>query len=783
MKPVLTDRMAVIGILAGLVLWVGCLTVLWGWAYDSAGSFSLRVLLSLFLTTWLCLWKRDRLVRVASRMLHWLHLHSWTPLTAALRHTLGSSKEDVRMRMRLLSVGAVVAVTGFVLSTLCIPLARLTAALLGEWFLLDDYTWRGIEAVTLLIGTLPAAVGLVCTLYASTVVRASGGRDTYASAYRDWLWGVALGCFAFAVSWWFGSNLIYLVFAVAGLILLAALTAVSRLELSTHPRKELLPFGPPSRGSVWRIAAAHGVLTVVLLIQMRLLGDVFSLNLTRRVLWVFLSLSLLGFFLSRIDRKGRPPGARQVSGAVIGLAAAMLAQSAEFILGGALDGGAGWMLLFAVATQIPIASLGAMVMSHQRRTFAQAGGTAGAYLAAGVGGLLTAVFVFLLLGSTCLGGWPLILSAGGMILAGGIDGARHSRGWAHRLEWMGWSIGLCATMLPAIFIALEQVVPSPREVHPGVWLTTLSRRDLALQQYHQDGVFPMAAPGRSNLVTRCLYEFREKDGRILDDGVFALRRGRWWIVSTAAEDLPPELPNRFYATGAQPEPPDRIRRYSYSPPLAYTAPEFFRYARLNFNAYQGCDYYDGVMLAPLPADHPQAWRCYNETVLRRCKRLTELRNPDGTDDYGLMVLRTQVGADHVRRALAVARTFHKAVRSGWAVVAVRRSGLDMLLMGPNEALEEKIIETENGPNVLMKDVVAALAKKLHKTHEDVYLVPIEKLWDVYSDVEPIRLANPPGERLAGTPPLDGLRKYLQLNRLLQRQKQSRSADIAASDGR
>lgn len=780
MKPVLTDRMAVIGILAGLVLWICCLTVLWGWAYDSAGSLSLQVLLSLLLMTFLCLRRRERMIRWALRTLSWCHLDRWTPLTAALQHTLGSSKEDVRMRMRLLSTGAVAAVIGFVASTLCIPLARLMGALLGQWFLFDDFTWRGIETITLLIGTFPAAVGLVCVLYASTVVRASGGRDTYASAYRDWLWGAAVGFFAFAVSWWFGANLIYLVFAVAGLILLAALTAVSRMDLSTHPRKELLPFGPPSRWAVWRIAAGHGAVAMVLLVQVRLLGDVFGLSLTRRALWVFLSLGLLVFFLSRIDRKGRPVGAKQLSGAVIGVAAALLSQTAEIILGGSLATGRGWMLCFAVATQVPLASLGAILLSHSRRVYAQAGGSAGSYLTAGIGGLLAATVAWKLLGAYSSGGYTLMFLAGIMILAGGAYGVRHSRDWSHRGQWIGFSAGLCGMMLLAMFTACAEATPDKQIIQPGSWLTVAGRRNRALQRYYQDGLLPRETVHRSEILDECLYESWMEEGRRKDDGIFARRRGRWWIVCTAWKDLPDEMPGRFYVTGAQPEPPSQPRRYKRFPPLAVTCPEFFRYARLNYNAYQGCDYYDGVMLAPLPADHPQAWRCYNETVLQRCKRMVEMKNPDGTNDYGIMVLRTQVAPENVRRALAVARTFHQTIRSGWAVVAVQRSGIDMLLLGPDKAMEEKILKTKDGPVVLMSDVLEGLKNKLRRVHDDVYLIPIEDLWEVYSDVEPVRLANPAGERLSDTPELQGLRNYLETKRRILRLEQNREAGTSQS---
>jgi hypothetical protein len=197
--------------------------------------------------------------------------------------------------------------------------------------------------------------------------------------------------------------------------------------------------------------------------------------------------------------------------------------------------------------------------------------------------------------------------------------------------------------------------------------------------------------------------------------------------------------------------------------LSHSSPDFFRYIRLNFVTPRGGDFYDGVFLAPIAADHPQAWRCYNEQILRRCKTLAEMhnRNPEGVT-YGIVVLRTQVGRDRVRDALAVARTFHQAVRMGLAVVAVGRNGLDMLLVGPMEAIQAQY--GKEGKKIL-EDVEANLVN-LVRNEPDVFVVPIEELWEAYPGISPIRIANPPGERLADTPKLEGLRSYLRKTRKL-----------------
>ena len=38
MRPVHIDTLSVVLIAAPLVVWAGCLTVLWGWAFDSSGA-------------------------------------------------------------------------------------------------------------------------------------------------------------------------------------------------------------------------------------------------------------------------------------------------------------------------------------------------------------------------------------------------------------------------------------------------------------------------------------------------------------------------------------------------------------------------------------------------------------------------------------------------------------------------------------------------------------------------------------------------------------------------
>jgi len=761
--------MAVIVIVAGLALWICCLTVLWGWAVDASGVVALLTVLSFFAVCWLCLLKRVWLIAWACRLLRGLKLDQLVPLDDALAGKIGSSKDDAQKRMRLLAAASLWAVACFIAATVMVPLADFVVGLLGHYFLFSRWTWRLIETGWLLGGAVLVAMGLVPVAFATKVVRSGGGRDVYAACYRDWVLAVSLAFAVFAVAWWFGANLIFLVFSIAGVIGFSAVTAVSRGELATHPRKKLLPFGPPPVRARLNIAAAHGMLLLVVLVQLRLLGDVFSLSMTRRMLWVFLSLGLLSYFLVRVDRKSRPPGRGQISGSVLGIGAAMLAQAGQMVLCLNLPADGFFQQLFnplvlplAVGTQLPIAALAATLLSHQRKTFAIAGGSVGSYVTAVFGGLAVAMGVYVILGILGFGwAWMVaVVLAAMLVLAGGADGARHTHPTSKRVQWAAWSVVLCGSFVAGLWSALDRASAATGAVQTGSWLTARVQEVRWRKQFRQFGVLPMKPSRRSDVVTDCLA------------GIFERRRGKWWMACTAAADLPAELPAQLYAMGSNPQPPDVPRRLKRRwPPLSYSDSNYFRYSRLNSVGRLGCDYYDGIFLAPLPADHPQAWRCYNAKLMRRCMQLAKIRHPEWNEQlkkhvwiesHGVVCLRTQAGPDRVRQALNVARTYHNAVRTGWAVAAVTRRGIDLLLIGPDEALggDEK------------SDIMDFLRERT-SNEPDVYLVKISELWEPYPGVSDIRQYNPPGERLRDTPHVDGLRNYLDKTRkvrLLQRQQ-------------
>ncbi len=759
MKPVLTDRMAVVLITAAVVVWVLSLGVLWGWTFDASGTFSLTVWGLGLAAGWWTLRRRVRLVGHARRVLRWCGLHPWEPFEDALAGRLGSSREDAAARMRVLAVSGVVVGACMVLATLWILASAALATLGGQWLLLGGFQWRLVELLCLGVGSVPVGLAVAAVWFGATVVRATGGRDTYAAALRDVLGGVAVGLAGMAVAWWFGANLVYLVFALAGGVVAVGIVAVSRGELSTHPRKQLLPFGPPGRWDRPAIAAGFATLLVVLGLQNRLLADVLGVSLTRRLLWAGLSVALLVFFMARQDRKGRTPGRAQLAGTCIGLAAGLAVQAVELLLCLSLVGGAGVVSALAIATQIPLAAQASIVLCAHRREFATAGGSPPAYASIALFGLLAGA-VLLLLAGTVPGGWRLVAAVpAGLMLGGALAGGWHLGRFSRKAQWLVWSAVLAGSLSWGIVHTARIAKAEDVSVYPGVWLTAEGEVHRWRRRFVQFGVLPEPEPRRSQAVTDCL------------ETVLRLRKGRWWIVATSARDLPdpdtvePTVYNRVVRVGASPQPTRPTgtikRRW---PPLSYSHPNVYRYARASFLAELGSDFYDVVFLAPLPADHPQAWRCYHERLLLRCAKLIETRRYqllDGrevvTTARGLMVLRTQTAPHRVRRALGVARTFHQAVRSGWAVAAVQRNGLDLLLLGPDNALAEQ--RSPDGA-VALPDLLGPI-ENIADQRSGVYVVPIETLWEAYSDVRAIRLASPPPARLADTPELQGLRNVLE----------------------
>ncbi|MCK4600855.1 MAG: hypothetical protein KAU28_00215, partial [Phycisphaerae bacterium] len=243
-------------------------------------------------------------------------------------------------------------------------------------------------------------------------------------------------------------------------------------------------------------------------------------------------------------------------------------------------------------------------------------------------------------------------------------------------------------------------------VRTGVWLSTFSRTPGARRRQQAEGALPLRSYWRSENITTALAKV------MADRSGERTTGGRWWAVTITRENLPADLPPHVSIVYSAPD-------YAAVPPGAWSEMiipgsegDFLQAAQT------GPEKFDGVLLAPLPADHPQAWRCYNATILARaCRRVHR---------GGVICIRTQARRGRLDAALSVARTFYgEAAKVGavWAVADFHRGEMDLLLLaGPARAVEKL------------------------KAARGAFVVPAERLWSGRMHIRPITIARPMGLR-------------------------------------
>ncbi|MCD6364699.1 MAG: hypothetical protein J7M14_02365, partial [Planctomycetes bacterium] len=293
-----------------------------------------------------------------------------------------------------------------------------------------------------------------------------------------------------------------------------------------------------------------------------------------------------------------------------------------------------------------------IILSRQRRLFARVGGRQRLYVACATGGLALGALVYLA---------AMTLGVGRFVMIGGALAALtfslpaiivRLRNAATQLRWAASGAGLMLSLSAAIFFSLSGPA---RRAAPGVWLTSIGGRPHGADAE----ILPHCGGRRSKSITDLL----------ADIATVSSQARRWWVVSSSPGDVPAVLRDTIRATHSAADPSvSRAATTSWKPNRL--AEDFLTFAQV------GRDRFDVILLAPIPADHNQAWRCYNKRTLKRCAA----RAARG----GLVLLRTQTGADKTGCALAVAETFRKTVGSGWAAFALQAGRLDMLLIGPTQ---------------------------------------------------------------------------------------------------
>ena len=635
---------------AALALWAAALVVVWGVVYDLAGNSFAITVGALGLAIWSSAGLPGSIARAAQRLLPAMGLRD--VLSSGVGGPAG--KVDARGMSRLFGGVAGVAVAGGLVSTGAIFLADMVVPAGGGRFMWDPVGWTVLRLLVEWVAMLPMALGMSLMVLLTSMAQAHSARDSWAAGVREHLLGLAAGLGAMGLAWWAGANPLG-VALVACVALAAAGTA--RLQFPycglASRRPAAIVSADPSRVRCLAIAAGFAGLAIAMTAQMRIMRDAMSAGFGAQLVWAAASLGLLTAFMTRADGHVRIPGILQAHGQVLGLLAGLVLQCSLAIRCAA--GGADAVVcgLMAAGAQVPLAALAAAVLSRQRRQFTLAGGQCRQYLSAAGVGLAAAMVLYQAAGAaTMLGAAGVSAAIAGMVPAsvGLIQNARRP---GQNIRWTAF----CGVLIFACGIAPAAGWRGLGPVWAGQWLTAWAGDATGAVR-----MSPGPVRWRSDSVSAAAGE------------LMARHPGRWWLVCAGSDDLPAPLPRGATASVALAD------RSAASPGAPERGPKGARAMR----GYVG-DYldeltrdrrrYEGIYLCPLPAGHPEAWRCYTPAALALCRAKLA--------DGGVLALRTQVGRDGAEDALAVASSFERAVGGGWAVLAAGPDGgLDMMLIGP-----------------------------------------------------------------------------------------------------
>ena len=778
MRANLSDRITIIAIFSALLAWNFCLRIFWASAVDSSGSFATSQLAIGFLGFWFAFAKRNFFAKLACKLIKEFKLEKLIPLDKALSQELDYSPENQQKKSALLTAGAFFAVLAMLTCMVYIMLAGHLCETIGKNFHFGSFAWGVIERILLAIGSLISGIGALGVFFAASQIRRNTGRDIYACLMRDILWSICVGFGLLTLAYWLGYNLTNFAFLLAGVIITAAIYHSNKKKTQSIHRRKVKPIGKITSKQKIGLALSYFTIGLIFIIQIRLLNDTASASLTAKLFWLAFSMGLITFFVAMFDSQVRIIDRAQVGGLIIGIISCVFVQASEFYLQladlGAFPRWIDWfgiwpapakfLICFAIATQIPLAAMIGMFLSQQRRAFASSAGSAGQYFSCAFAGLFHAVIISTIIGAL---GWGLsawIIAASLAFLAAGAYTRKNIKRISLHTGWRLWSIVLLASLLWGIIDVSNQTHKNVGDIFAGNWLSTKVESNISddKKTFSQHGLLGSGKTWRSDTITKCV-------AKILD-----AKRGKWWTICSDKADMPtdypqPEnldaesltrwssknIPAGLYFLGSHPEPPSAEKKYKkFHPPLSFTNSNFFKHAKQNL----GASFYDGIYLAPMPADHPQAWRCYNMRNLKRAANRAVLytyeKQPTGEShkkvSYGLVMLRTQVGANNCRKALSIARTFHKTVGPGYAIIALNDEGVDMLLVGPDKAFD------------ISKDLsLLDMLQKFKKNRYDIYLLPITELWSSHQSVKPISITSPISQRLSNMPTLKSFKDSLE----------------------
>ncbi len=533
---------------------------------------------------------------------------------------------------------------------------------LAERLLISGAAWSGARMAIEFLAMLPMGLG-VCTVFLVSAIVRGAGDGSYDAAWRHWLCGLAAGLAVFGGIWLAGGDILGAA-VVAGVALLAAAgvlfvrrPAAVAVEGAAPP----VEVGAGRRARVG-VAAAFAGVAFVMAGQARLVADLAGLDPGGCALAAAASIALLAALIARADRRVETPGPAQAAGAVAGAAATAGLQAALAVGCLSGDGATAWAYAaLAVAAQVPLAGCGALFLSRQRRRFAEAGGRARAYLASAAGGAGAGLAAWAALGAWGQQAAVLPPLATGVVALAVLVGVLSAGGAAAQARWAVCGAILIGAVGASMLVAIRRA-GARAPVAAGAWLTA----------GEGGGLVPAAPPWRSDAL-----------GEVAAS-IVGRREGTWWFVSATGDGLPVDPPRGIAGVATTLDAAFRRERPGRSAAgaglwLGEGEAGFFR------PPARGRGRFDGAFLVLLPADHPQAWRCYSRSALGRAAM--RLRRDAHGRVAGPVLLRCRAGRANLGDALAVARTYLEVVGSGWLVGRLDEEGLDMLLVGPEGLLD------------------------------------------------------------------------------------------------
>jgi hypothetical protein len=524
--------------------------------------------------------------------------------------------------------------------------------------------WTGVHLAGMWLSFLPAAAGLTALFLVSSVLRAGTRHDAFADCSREWMAAAATGITALGLARLAGLNLMAVgpVMGLAGLVLAASWWM--RTDFDKRPGRLVRPVKRPSGGGKLRLAGVFAGLSAGLGLQVRLLADVAGASLGVQALWVALALLLVVRFQAIADAKGRMPGRRQCAGCMIGIAAGLIGQMV--LAGMALISPLHLWLCgaFAVGIQGPLAAMAAVLISRQRQAFVNEGARPRDYLAQSGLGIAAGV---LLLRAAWASPVPLaaILTAW-LVLAGGgfVVVLLHCKRSVDLVRWLATGLAVMLLLAAEIGLARARLTREVGRLEAGAWLTTATR--WLPCGVLESQVLPPTEAWRSERISELALEAMGGTGA----------SGRWWIVATRGEHVTPSMPPLLRTVVGAPD-PAAVGAGPWREQLAQgPRRDWLR------GVWLGQGQLDGIALAGPPVDHPGAWRVFRFDALARAAG--QLRR--GAEP-GPLLVRTQSHSGQVADVLALAVTYARAVGSGYLAITFLDEHVDLLLVGPADAVE------------------------------------------------------------------------------------------------